>query len=178
MRAFIAIDLPESIRGRLIEVSKEFSGAGIIPVKREALHITLHFIGEIDEQAVKPISDIISSVNIKPFEVSVNSLGYFTPEFVKVIYAKIPKGYGECVSIYRQIGDGLVKCGLKVEPDFVPHITIARVKKIGKKEGIISKIESYNGMEFGSFAVESIRLKRSVLKEDGPVYSDLYKFDL
>jgi 2'-5' RNA ligase len=70
---------------------------------------------------------------------------------------------------------------LGFEPEtrkFSPHITIARVKGGRNKEKVKQAILDYQNVEFGEQPVTSIKLKKSVLTPQGPVYSDVVEVRL
>ncbi len=177
MRAFIAIDIPESIKEKILEISKELSSQGITLVKKEAFHINLYFLGEISEENAGEIGKNLKLIKASPFQASISGLDCFTPQKIRVIFAKVVEGKDELVSVYNQISEFLIKKGFKSEKDFTPHVTLARIRSIRDKEKLISLIKKNSQNNFGSFTVNSIKLKSSVLSRDGPIYKDLYEFN-
>jgi len=67
----------------------------------------------------------------------------------------------------------LVKNGFKINyEEFVPHLTIARVK-FGKSNALSKFLIDYKDIEFGNVNINSIKLKKSTLTKNGPIYNDL-----
>ena len=69
----------------------------------------------------------------------------------------------------RCIDYHLTKFGFKREKSYVPHLTIARVK--GKIK--IENLEKFREMEFGEIEVKEIKIKKSTLTPEGPIYEDV-----
>lgn len=177
MRSFIAIDIPEQVKENILRVSENFRSNGITLVKREALHVTLHFLGDLNDSRLEEAKRSMDAIKegINAFDASLNGVGYFTPQSVRVIFAELEKGRGECISIYNSLERELRKhqVVLKKE-DYTPHVTIARVR-FGDRNKLLSVIDRYAAHGFGEFRVDSIKLKSSVLGSTGPAYTDLYE---
>jgi 2'-5' RNA ligase len=77
-------------------------------------------------------------------------------------------------SIAQKIDEDLSKVGFKKEKrKFSPHLTIARVRSAKNKEKLLRIIEKYTDTKFAEINVNSIKLKKSVLTEKGPIYTNL-----
>ncbi|HHF58925.1 MAG TPA: RNA 2',3'-cyclic phosphodiesterase, partial [Thermoplasmatales archaeon] len=81
--------------------------------------------------------------------------------------------------IFQKLDKHLEKLGYRRESrKFSPHLTVARVKSVQDRESLISIINSYANEGFGDIPVESIRLKKSVLTREGPIYSTIREVKL
>ncbi|MDE1845838.1 MAG: RNA 2',3'-cyclic phosphodiesterase [Candidatus Micrarchaeota archaeon] len=179
MRTFIAIDIPQNVREEISFVSREFTGEGITLVKKEALHLSIHFLGDLTDQGIGKVKESIDEIDAKRFELGLRGLDFFTPTFLKVIFAKVSVGEAECSNIYSQLANSLASRSFEMEHEkYTPHVTVARVRNTKNPASIVAQIRSHSETNFGSFEVSSIKLKASELTPDGPVYSDLYKLDL
>lgn len=179
MRIFIAIDLPTEVKNAISKEAAGFTQKGIVTVKGEAYHISLLFLGELSESQLEKAKEALNSIKQKEFEVGIKGLDFFTPEFLKVIFAKVGKGKEECANINHELVEKLTKEGFSIKQEpYSPHITIARVKNDKAKHEIISKVSKSANIPFGLFTVNSIKLKSSQLKPEGPVYTDLYELKL
>lgn len=177
MRAFIAIEVPDSVKERVLSVSKDLTVSGIVPVKKEALHITLQFLGEISEgEEVERAKLAMSAVRVSPFEASLSGISYFSPNFIKIIFAEVVSGKGSMQTMYRQLRNSLILAGLRAEnEEFVPHLTMARVKRAPDRDALLNFINRNAATDFGSFSVGSFVLKKSTLTPEGPVYEELHE---
>ncbi|MDE1822888.1 MAG: RNA 2',3'-cyclic phosphodiesterase [Candidatus Micrarchaeota archaeon] len=180
MRAFIGIDIPEDIKDAILKASEDFAGSGITLVKRDALHITIRFLGEIQESKTELLCNIIKSVKPGPFGISVSGIGTFGGRQPHVVYLKIGAGNSEISSIYNSISGKLGEAGLLIEEGraYVPHVTIARVKRGADTRKLNETLDRYVTIDFGSFGNPLIFLKKGVLTGDGPVYTTLFSRSL
>jgi len=178
MRIFIAIDVSDEVKGKVGKLQSELSTGGLVFVKREAMHITLQFLGEKSAEEVEMVKKALSSIKFSRFRVSFVGLSYFSPDQIKVVFAKVEEGDGNLRGIYTKINNALLANGVGFpKENYVPHLTVARVKRAGNKKTLLDQIESNSSRDLGSFEVRSISLKESVLTPDGPEYKDLYKLD-
>ena len=75
IRLFVGLDLPENLGERLTGLRGQIPGARWIP--RENLHITLRFIGEVDEETAADLEASLVKVDAPPFELILRDVGYF-----------------------------------------------------------------------------------------------------
>ena len=175
MRTFIAIDLPSELRRSFSGVSRELEGKGVTLVGEEVMHLSLHFLGDLSEKQIDEVREVLGQIKPSGFEVEIAGLWFFTPTFLKVVFAKLSKGEAECTAIYNQLSNSLLEIGVIEEKEYRPHITLARINRGADNRKILEVIEKYRKHNFGSFAVNSIKLKASELTESGPIYTDLYE---
>jgi 2'-5' RNA ligase len=179
IRCFIAIDIdnPEIVN-KIINIQKtlEAGGSKIKHVEPENLHLTLFFLGEQPPKIVEKVQDAMSTVQFKPFVVKLQGLGAFpSQERPRVIWISVTRGFEEVQAIYRALRPKLqaIPLQLESEEEFVPHITIARVKFSGY--ALKKVIASLKDVELGLQEVKAIRLKKSTLTPRGPIYETLYE---
>ena len=101
-----------------------------------------------------------------------------TSRYLKVVWADVSAGRGEITSLQRKIDRELQSIGFNPEKNFVPHLTVARVKTAKNKEKLASFIREMGDAEFGTSRVQSIELKQSKLTPRGPIYSTLARMEL
>jgi len=178
MRAFIAIDLPDKIKGYLSKIQKELkiNSAKIKWVEKENLHLTVKFLGELDEAKINEVKQALSKIEFKPQTVSLSEIGVFPSEnYIRVIWAGI-KPSDKIVELQQKIETSLAELGIKKENrKFETHITLGRVKFIKDKKELIDKIKSVD-IKTEEFVLDCFKLKKSTLTEKGPVYEDLSIF--
>ncbi len=182
MRVFVAVDITDEMRRKLSDLEKNFEGEDfdIKLVEPENLHITLKFLGEVKENDVNEIKNIIKNVckGFKPFKVSVKGLGFFGSEkYIRVLWFDICEGKDELVKLMGKLDDtlGYIR---KETGSMVPHLTIGRVKSGRNREKLLKKIHSLSDVNIGEFVVKEIKLKESILTKDGPIYHDVEVFKL
>jgi 2'-5' RNA ligase len=162
--------IPESIKSNIIEIQQHLKTLPIEAkyIESENLHLSLSFLGEIDDIEVKRISDILDLIcsNCKKFEIAVSRINLIPNEnYVRVIVLDVEKEL-TLDKIAKGVKEGI---GGDIKP---PHITLCRVKNIDKKISIpqIKKIE----INF-KFKVSSVSLVKSVLQKTGPFYQVIHE---
>jgi len=175
-RGFIAIDI--SSFPKLIQFENEIknTGASVKLVEPENIHITLKFLGDAEEELIDSIEEIMKDAvkENDPFEVQLQGAGVFPNQnYVKVMWIGIRNGE-KIGDIASKIDEKTADLGFQMEKrGFSAHLTIARVKSAKNKEKLLQIIEKYKDIEFGSFKVDSIKLKKSELTPKGPIYTTL-----
>lgn len=181
VRSFISIPCPESVKDRIIEVQKEIVGYGAMtPVGRENMHLTLKFLGDVNEKTLEEVKNTLNAVSDTPkFNATFIGLGVFPNQsYVRVIWVGIGEGSTEMMELAGRIDEKLSAFGFGKDEKFHPHLTIARVKNVTDKGGLRDAIKKYSSTIFSSFSVEGIDLMESRLTPKGPVYSVLNEFKL
>ena len=171
MRCFIAIEIPPF---PMIAKLQDAIAGKVRFVDIKNMHLTLKFLGEINGNMVNKIKDIVGYCKPEQFRIKLNGIGFFpNDKHVKVIWVGISNP-DMVIKLMHCIDEKLTPIGFKMENNHVPHITVARVKgKINTK-----KLDVFANVEFGEFIVERIKIKKSTLTTEGPVYSDLYEIPL
>ena len=182
VRAFISVDLEDPlIVSRLARIRDMIAstGRGIKPVGNENLHITIRFLGEIDETLIDEVYDVMRRLEFKSFNARIKGLGGFPTNLrPRVVWAGVEEGSEELRYIRDYIERGLRRLGFKPEKEkFVPHITLARVKASGVYSRLSKIIMEYEDYEFGVIKVSAVYLKKSILTPKGPVYIVLKKVE-
>ena len=172
MRTFIAIDLPENIREEIRKIQEklpEFKGK---LTEKENLHLTLKFLGEVDEEKIRLLKDKLKEIKFKKFEAEIDSLGVFSEKFVRIVWLHLTN----CEKLQEKI-DETLKDLFPREERFMSHITIARVKSCKDKKALIERLKQIRLDNF-KFKVESFELMKSELAKEGARYEVLEKFEL
>jgi RNA 2',3'-cyclic 3'-phosphodiesterase len=178
VRAFIALEIPDAVKDSVEAVKGSLGFPGVVFVKRDAMHITLQFLGEIGESDAGMVADAMRGISFSPFSVRLHGVSYFSRGFPKVIFAKVEEGADGLSDLYLRLGDAISGTDLDLgREEYVPHLTIARVKGAADRNGLIGAIGRLADTDFGSFEAGSVVLKKSVLTAEGPAYSDLYELD-
>jgi RNA 2',3'-cyclic 3'-phosphodiesterase len=183
MRLFIALPLSREIEeslGKLIFVLKQKGG----PVKWVApknIHLTVKFLGEVDEIKVNDIKAAVekTAAKYRMVESTVEKIGAF-PDFVRprVIWAGMTGGIETIDGMVKDIEDAMAALGFPREDKrFKPHITLGRVKENYGLGDLISYIKSYHLVPM-PLNLESLVLFQSTLTPRGPIYDRLLEVPL
>ena len=178
IRTFVAVNLDPAIRGRIGEVEKDFDLKGIKLVDPALVHITLKFLGNVDEGRIDEIADALKEVKVPPFTARYRSIGGFpNARSPRVIWIGAE---GDFVELNRQVEDLLAGIGFEREGRFNAHATIGRVKFPApeQKEKLPGLFEKYRGFDAGEERVDRIYLMKSTLSPKGPKYEALREISL
>src|SRR6267378_1292856 len=180
IRSFISIDLDdekvlsqvESIISSLLSL-----GGDLKPVERENIHLTLKFLGNVSSAKLDEIRSTLAQVTFPPSSLEIKGAGAFPNlKHMNVIWVGIEEGWSQVELIFEQTEKLLHQLGFSRETRaFSPHITVARVKSGRKRDEIANFLGHLTDESFGTFPVENVRLKQSILSPSGPKYSTLFE---
>lgn len=173
MRCFISLKLSEEATNYLSEIQRRIKKENLFVGKftaKENLHLTLKFLGEINEERMEEVKEKLREIKFKNFKTELGNAGFFDNKKYGIIWIRLEN----CEELQKKIDKSL--SGLfKPEERFMPHLTIARTKKIKDKKKLTSFL---NNLKIGSikFLVNKFYLMNSRLSKDGPEYSVLEEF--
>ncbi len=188
IRSFIAIELPEELRSKLLQLQTKFKSSGFSFVKwvaPDGIHLTLKFLGSIPLAKVDEITRAMAKACelVPPFELETAELGVFpNVKRPSVFWVGIRGDLDKLTTLQKWIDDILEPKGFpKEKRAFTPHLTLARIRETAS---------SQNRQDFGEMIVKtnlnvqshirvsSISLMRSQLLPGGAVYSRLSEVTL
>ena len=135
MRLFIAADLPATVREALaaeqarIQAALAGSTSSLKWVKPEHAHLTLVFIGNVDDARVPAVIDAVAAdINLPAFVATFEGAGAFPPRGApRVLWIGVGSGARELVELQRVIASRIAALGLPIDDRaFHPHLTLAR----------------------------------------------------
>jgi RNA 2',3'-cyclic 3'-phosphodiesterase len=187
MRTFIAIELPQDIKGAIsrMQAKLKASGADVKWVAPSNMHLTLKFLGEIDDKTKDGICGLLKEIasNTPPFTVKLGGLDAF-PDLraPRIIWVGLAQGHDQTKAIADQLENNLEKFGISKETKpFSSHITIGRVrsqKNMGHLTRNLSEMETNVTKKTGEFQAGKITLFKSTLLPHGPVYGIIQETNL
>lgn len=179
MRTFIGVEIPDDQKKIVVNSIQEFKRLNL-PVKwveYENLHITLKFLGEIDENKLIQILPVLSSISnrTRSFTMQLENFGCFPAiRNPRVLWIGISQGSDESISLASDLENSLVKYGFKKEnKKFHPHLTIGRIRTFCKVDDIINRT-----IKTESFNINELILFKSTLLSAGPIYEKIKTFPL
>ncbi|MBN2375750.1 MAG: RNA 2',3'-cyclic phosphodiesterase [Sedimentisphaerales bacterium] len=184
IRCFIAVELEESVKvelGRMQKrLAKQLRGNefGINWVKPERIHLTLKFLGDVDETLVPEICSAVSEAaeHFGPIEIELSGLGCFGPNNrpARVLWAGIVTGaevLGELAGAI-DMNLGLLDFGQE-RRKFSPHLTLARIKQPNAGKAVRNLLEKEAVEVIAGQTVSEITVFQSELTQSGPIYTSL-----
>jgi 2'-5' RNA ligase len=182
VRAFLAVEVDKSLINKIIEIQEIFKliDAPVKFVEPENLHFTIKFFGDVNEEKIEEIKDIITKkvVNFSPFEILINGIGVFPSlRYIRVLWLGA-ENFDSFSKLQMELDSEFIKIGFEKERNYVPHLTIGRLKGSGNKDELVRKIEELNNIDVGKTTIDRLILKKSELTPEGPIYTDLKIFKL
>jgi len=175
-RLFIAVDLPSSVRGELIDVLSSFEGFNLKLVSPELIHITLKFLGEVSDDMVSDIASSLDGIECMPFNANIKGVGVFPNlRSPRVVWLGAE---GNFKQLYDDVEKSL--SGLDLEKDkreFTAHATLGRIKFMPKEqmEGFLAILDNLKEVDLGEIRVDKVLLMKSTLTPYGPVYETMHE---
>jgi 2'-5' RNA ligase len=183
MRTFIAIESPSEIKAALaaLQTALRRAGADVSWTKPENLHLTLNFLGEVDERRIVEVEKacIDLAAEFQPFTLRLNDTGFFpNARQPRVLWAGLSGEVENVAEMHRRLDERLSLIGFKrEEKKFHPHLTIGRLKSNKKTRELIALTDAYR-LPALSFVVTEIVLMKSELHPAGAEYTPMAKIGL
>lgn len=170
-RLFIALDLPEDVVATLDRLCQGLPG--VRWSDPEQFHLTLRFIGEVDQGTFYEIGEALAGVAHPPFELALKGLGQFPPRGAPhTLWAGVEDPAGALPGLRRRIERVLEEVGLPAERrKFTPHVTLGRFKSPPPEERMGSYLFRRNLFRTDPFPVSSFALYTSRLRPEGSLYA-------
>lgn len=187
MRTFIAIELPQAIRDSLawLQGQLKISGADVKWVEPQNIHLTLKFLGEVDDKTLEKVTKILEEIAQEEcaFYIRLSSLGAFPKiNFPRVIWVGVDKGDTEAKKIACALEGRAAKIGFtKENRPFSSHITLGRVRSGINRDKLtesLTNLVDYFRKDTPESLVTKITLFKSTLTPKGPIYEPLKEIHL
>lgn len=177
-RIFVAtkVELSDEFRGAVCALQAKLSYEDIVWVKDDVCHLTLRFFGATPDAQVELLKSALTAVarETEPFTLRLDKMGVFGSR-----YAPEVLWFGfEDFTLFKQLFDKLEPRLLQFgfEPNygnFVPHISIARIKRLKDKSRFRRVLEECRPKGTQEVRVSEVVLYQSFLHKDGPVHKPL-----
>jgi RNA 2',3'-cyclic 3'-phosphodiesterase len=184
VRSFIAVELPDTVRGQLeafvLELKK--SDAPVGWVRPEGIHLTLKFLGNISPELIEQIKPVLAEIGSRtgPMHLQPAGCGAFpTIKQPRVIWVGLQGESGPLIELQKQVETAMIPFGFKPEDrPFRPHLTLGRVK--GRQHLLALQQILLARREFTAeaFDVAELVLYKSELRPDGARYTPQFKAPL
>jgi 2'-5' RNA ligase len=176
IRLFVGLELPEVTRERLALMCAGLPGARW--VKPENLHLTLRFIGDVENGVAEDVDDALARVRAPAFDLELDGVGFFgKPAAARALWAGVAKS--ELLNhMQMKVETAVQRAGLPAEArKFSPHVTLARLKGAP-----LQRLRRYVGenadFRAGPIAIERFVLFSSFLSSSGAIYTPEAYYDL
>lgn len=184
LRLFVAVTLPDEVRGALTEVIARLRDAGLRGVRTvapEGVHVTLKFLGNVDAAVVAALAEALTAAagEAGPFALALRGTGAFPDGGApRVLWAGVAGETDALAALARRVDEACAGLGFPRERRaFSPHLTIARLRDTASAEDRRRAGEALGAGGFegsDSFRVDGVHLIKSTLTPRGAVYETLH----
>ena len=179
MRTFVALELPDVLLDSLEKVQ------GRLPVgrasKRETLHLTLAFVGELPEERIEALHEELSLIRAVAFEVQLSGLGTFGGPTPTILFADVQQN-AALAALHKRVRSALRKAGISAPRErFRPHVTLARFRAgmaAGDQQRLAEFLSGHAAFAPPPFRAHHFTLFRSILYPDGPHHEAMSRYPL
>jgi 2'-5' RNA ligase len=185
MRAFLAIDLPNPVKADLSAAQSriESRAPGFYRwVGEEQMHLTLYFLGEMDESSLSQVEQACASIAQPTLQIKVGGLVLLPEPNVPRIIATGVGGETDALTKFQQrLSDTVFPLAeFKETRRFYPHITLGRLKRgmPGNAKMLKRTLAETKIGQSEPFKVEEFLLMSSQRSEEGSHYETLHRFPL
>ena len=178
LKLFTGVNLGSALRANAAVLQQKLAacGANVKWVETENLHVTINFLGEVEDRDLHGICRVLASVGKaeSPFRLALAGVGAFpTTRRPKVVWAGITDGADSLARIHAASEPRLLEMGVyrREERGYTPHLTLGRAKDEADGQLIAAELPKFADWNGGDCYVEEILLFTSELRRGGPVYS-------
>jgi 2'-5' RNA ligase len=184
VRLFTGIELGDAVRAKAAaitsalqeRVQRNAPHARVTWIAEDRLHLTVRFIGEVDDPlGGRIIGALRQPLPVPPFTIGFGALGAFPPKGApRVIWIGVADGREDVVRVESAISDRLADLGIaKEDRPYRPHLTLARVREPAGLRAAALFAGVSSGL--GRAPVDAITLFQSRLSPQGPAYNVLQR---
>jgi 2'-5' RNA ligase len=183
IRSFIAIETPPEVKADIAKVQEGLraANADVRWESIEKLHITLKFLGNVEEQRLNSLADQLPEAigAFASFDLTYQGVGCFPNQHhPRVIWIGAENEDGSLTKIQETIEKAAEEIGFQREEHrFHPHITIGRVKGSKNLKALVSELGKASFNPHAAI-IKDVLLMKSDLKPTGSVYSVLRTYQL
>lgn len=176
MRLFVAIEIPEDIRGRMHQLQNQLDpvAQGVRWVAPDKFHMTLKFLGNPEDGKVSRIQEVLRELGVRhePFSLDLQGVGAFpSTRRPRVLWVGVCGDLSPVKKLARAIDRGLESLGCAPEGrPFSGHLTLGRLRQPKLNQRLEKALASFLQSRVGHFRVENFCLFKSELRPEGPIY--------
>lgn len=176
IRLFVALALPKTVQLQLSALTGGVPGARWL--KPDNLHLTLRFIGEVENNVADDIDATLSSVSTMPFDLSLSGTGFFgKADFTRQIWAGVAPN-DALIHLQTKIEAAIIRAGLPAEQRrFSPHVTLARLKRAPSVR-VEQFVADHAGFRAGPITIDRFTLFSSFLSSSGAIHTPEVEYPL
>ncbi|MDX1930031.1 MAG: RNA 2',3'-cyclic phosphodiesterase [Pirellulaceae bacterium] len=178
-RTFIAVEIGSPAREVILRLIKQLAGElhGVRWTQPDQLHLTLKFIGDIDNRELPEICSQMRAAcsGIEAFSASLKGVGAFPKNKPpRVLWVGFQDGAEPLKLINQRLETSLTGLGIPTEGRaYVPHLTLGRINRGADQEQIAARLAHDVDTEFASFDISDVHLIASIRERNRMIYETI-----
>ena len=184
-RTFIGIDISDEIRDGAVALQQALAntGAQVKWASPESMHVTLLFLGDVDDRELHAICRAVQEVAAREpaFQLRVSGLGAFpNARRPRTLWAGVAEGGEALGRLHDELETRMLELGCyrKEERGYTPHLTLGRVRGESDGHALAGELARRAEWEGGRAAVDEVLVYSSEMERDGPVYTVIGRGEL
>ena len=165
-----------------LQIYLQNSRADVKWVEERNLHLTVRFLGELDDRRRTAVESAIQQMvtSLAPVTINCSDVGAFpSVSAPRVVWVGLIDDLDALSTLAAQVEAGVVQAGCsEADKPFSPHITIGRVRSPRGRSELVRALRGVSWIPTEPFTVDRLTLFRSELGSSGPTYSVLRTFPL
>lgn len=183
IRCFIAIEIPKKIQNIILEIQRTLQAKipGATWTKSGNHHLTLKFLGNVEQDQITSIKDVLSKIAEKSgqFNIEIGGLGVFPDrKRPRVLWLGLTKGKPKITALSESINKGMEELHYPIDTRFHPHLTLARFKKQVSIQNGSELFNEFETLTNSGFMIDEFVLVKSELHPKGAIYTPINTFKL
>lgn len=184
-RIFLAVDIDEVVRRQVILLQRALADVAedVKWVEPDNLHVTLLFLGEVDDRDLANLCRIVTKVsaNTQMFPATVAGVGAFpTLRRPKTLWAGLTEGAAELQSLHAALVPPILDLGAfrQEERAYTPHLTLGRVNGDAAEAVLAKELPNHSSWRAGRTAIQRVTIYSSEQRKTGPAYTVIGRAEL
>lgn len=167
-RCFVALSLPDPIIDSLVQTQSHLRDGR--PVPPENLHLTLAFLGALDDASIEAVHEVLSALPLTALTLRLDGIEILGREWSPGIAARIMPS-APLMALQTKVAQACRGAGAELpRRRFHPHVTLCRGVRA---QGVLCGAEGAAALEKQAFAPLAMGLYASTLRAEGAVYETL-----
>jgi RNA 2',3'-cyclic 3'-phosphodiesterase len=166
LRLFVALPVPDHIADQVVPTQRGLDGAKWSP--RENLHITLRFLGDVDERCAEEVDGALGDIRIAPFDLELGGVGFFGGEKPHAMWLGVNTNEA-LLTLQKQCERACRRAGLPPNPRaYTPHMTICYLPRHQDIDKVVAFQQRHNLFKSHSWTADRFYLYSSRTNGAGP----------
>ena len=177
IRLFVGIELPHAVKEHLHLLSGGIDEARW--TARGNHHLTLAFIGQVDEPVAEEIDQALGAIHDHPFQLKLSGVGQFDRGGHTIIVWAGVEHNPALDHLHDKVKTALLRRHIPIENrKFTPHVTLARIGHGARPDRVFRYLADHGLFSAAPFEVHKFCLFESLRSREGPIYRAVQDYSL